>query len=111
MTRFDPLSGGYIRSRGATSEPVGVGTALLAVLEETGVVGKADCNCAELQAEMDSAGIDGCRERKAEFVARLKENASKYGLREWAAAGWLALWQGKPLSIEGLYDLAIERAG
>lgn len=88
----------------------GVGDHLFDVLKEIGVKPASGCDCEKLRREMNQLGTDGCRERKSGLVMRLQRNAGKYGIGEWASAGWSALWQGKPLSLAGLLDLAIERA-
>lgn len=88
----------------------GPGTHFRQITRELRVNEKEGCDCAKLEKEMNAAGIDGCKARRDEFLARIKANARKYRLAEWAAAGWNGLWQGKPWSIEGLYDLAIEQA-
>jgi hypothetical protein len=89
---------------------VGVGDCFVAITRELGVKPASGCDCAKLRSEMNQLGPDKCRERKSGLVARLQRNAAKYGLGEWAAAGWSALWQGKPLTLSGLLDLAIQRA-
>lgn len=88
----------------------GVGDELFDLLKEIGVSPKAGCDCRKLRLEMNQLGVEGCRERSAGLVKRMQRNAAKYGLAEWAAAGWTALAQGKPLSLAGLLDLAIQRA-
>lgn len=101
-----------IRKRmcGSSLPAAGPGTCLLQIFREISITPKKGCDCEKLRKEMDAAGVDGCRERKAEFIERLQSNAAKFGLSEWAAAGWQAVRQGKPLTLAGLYDLAIERA-
>lgn len=88
----------------------GPGAELRRLFREIGVTGKAGCNCKELAARMDAWGVNGCRARLSEIVAELKAKASKFGIGEWAAAGWSAAWQGKPLTLSGLVNLAIDRA-
>lgn len=112
-----PQCGATVRSR--YSDPikrhreckvVGVGDHLFGIFRELGIKPASGCDCAKLRSEMNRLGADGCRDRSAGLVKRLQRNAAKYGLGEWAAAGWSALWQGKPLSLAGLLDLAIQRA-
>lgn len=95
---------------GVVRQGRGAGDELFDVLKEIGVKPASGCDCAKLRREMNQLGPDGCRERSAGLVKQLQKNAAKYGLGEWAAAGWSALWQGKPLTLAGLLDLAIERA-
>ncbi len=88
----------------------GPGTELRRLFREIGVKDKAGCNCKELAGQMDAWGVCGCRARLPEIVAELKAKASTYGIGEWAAAGWCAIRQGKPITIEGLAELAISLA-
>jgi hypothetical protein len=87
-----------------------LGDELFDIFRELGIKPASGCDCVRLRREMNQLGPDGCREQQAGLVMRLQRNAAKYGLGEWASAGWSALWQGKPLSLAGLLDLAIERA-
>jgi hypothetical protein len=86
------------------------GTELRRIFDEMGVKPTAKCRCKQFARKMDYWGIDGCCQRTAEIVAHLQEHAKEFGLSTWAAAGWSALWQGKPRSLEGLVQLAIDRA-
>lgn len=88
----------------------GPGAWLLRLFAEINVTPKPECHCSEYAAKMDAWGVEGCRERRAEIISHLKDDAAKYGLGEWAVAGWTAFWQGKPLSLGGLVDEAIRRA-
>lgn len=78
---------------------------------ELKITEKCSGQCGELEAEMNAAGVTGCRARREYFLVKLRANATSYGLLDWAKAGFQAVIQGKPRSLEGLYDLAIERAG
>lgn len=88
----------------------GPGTEFRRITRELRVNENEGCDCAKLEREMNAAGIEGCRARRAEFIDRIKANAKRYRLADFAAAGWQAVIQGKPWTIEGLYDLAISRA-
>jgi hypothetical protein len=90
--------------------PPGPGTHLWWLLKEIDVRAKRGCQCFAIAKEMNAAGVAGCREHRDYFLAKLRENAKAYGLADWAAAGWNAVWQGKPITLAGLFDLAIHRA-
>lgn len=95
---------------GKPAPPGGPGTELRLIFAELGIKPKAGCGCKAMAAELDRLGVAGCQAQRAEIVARLREKAGLWGLSEKAAAAFAAVWQGKPLSIEGLVDLAIRRA-
>lgn len=88
----------------------GPGTEFRKIRVELKIKEKCGGKCHELETEMNAAGVDGCREHRDYFLAKLRKNAKAYGLADWAAAGWQALIQGKPWTLEGLFDLAIRRA-
>ena len=98
------------RSQSFTAAPFGPGTELAALFLEIQIREKVDCKCKAIAAEMDQAGVAGCRERRKYFLVKLKENAKKYNWREKFRAGMVAGWQGKPLTLSGLYTEAILRA-
>lgn len=60
--------------------PPGPGTKLKELLAEIGVKDDGGCGCRAYAAQMDAWGVDGCRARRAEIVARLKE--------QWERLGW-----------------------
>ena len=91
-------------------KPGGPGTELRKIFAELGVKPGRGCQCKAYARKMDGWGPSGCRARHAEIVAHLQAKAESFGLAAWAAAGWAAVWQGKPWTIGGLVSLAIERA-
>lgn len=95
---------------GVPSPLFGPGTEFRKVRIELHLDEKCGGGCAQLEAEMNVLGVAGCRQKRVELLAKLQKNAAKYGLLDWAKAGGFALWQGKPRSLEGLLDLAIQRA-
>jgi len=95
---------------GRLPPPPGPGTHFRRVRVELEIPEKCGGKCAELEAEMNAAGVSGCRDRRDYFLAKLRENAKDYGLLDWAKAGFHAVLQGKPRTLEGLFDLAIDRA-
>lgn len=93
--------------------PAGPGSELKALLASLGVPA-CTVGCGGYAALMDSWGVEGCRRRREEVAARLREQAAKAG---WAAklrAAALAAAQGlvfNPLDPYGsLVDEAIRRA-
>lgn len=89
---------------------IGPGGALMGVLQRLGVRAGEGCQCAARAAAMNAWGPAGCRERKAEIVAWLRE---AYAETSWVAvlrAGGRAALLGMPLTIEGLVDHAIRLA-
>ena len=98
------------RRRCGLTPPGGPGTELRKIFAELGIKPGKGCKCKGYARRMDSWGPSGCAARLPEIVAHLQDKAETFGLAAMAAAGWAALWQGKPLTIAGLVGLAIERA-
>lgn len=90
--------------------PGGPGTELTAIFAELGIKPKASCGCKAKARQMDSWGIEGCREHREEILEWMKDAYESSSLAEWMAAGASAFWQRKPKTLAGLLDLAIERA-
>lgn len=66
----------------ALSGAVGPGTHLKIMLDSVGLnagtlKGAGTCGCDDLAAQMDAWGPNGCREHRAEIVAKLRENKDK----------------------------------
>lgn len=76
----------------------GPGTELKRLLGELGLTPVSGCGCDDRAALMDSWGVAGCRERRAEILAWLTDAREKAGWRVTLAAGLRAL-SG---AIEGL---------
>jgi hypothetical protein len=105
-----PVETGVRAMCGAVALQPRPGHELFHLFRELRIKPKKGCECAALRAEMNRLGVAGCREQREELLARLRDNAALYGLGEWAAAGWQAIKQDKPITLGGLLDLAIERA-
>jgi hypothetical protein len=90
--------------------PHGPGRELLDLFAELGIKPRKECGCKAYARQMNQWGVAGCRDRRGEIVAHLQSQADKFGLGEWAAAGWQAVVKGLPLTLAGLVDLAIDRA-
>lgn len=90
------------------------GSELTSLLASLGLHGSGGCGCASLAARMDAWGVAGCRERREEILAHLREKAAGAGWLETLKAGYLALSQGllfDPLDpAPGLLDEALRRA-
>ena len=59
---------------------------------------------------MDREGVCGCREKRAYFLEKLDTNAALYNWYEKIIPGVTAGWEGKPLTLAGLFDEAVRRA-
>lgn len=103
-------SGGIAGSRLPPLPPSGPGTELTAIFSELGIKPKASCGCKAKAAAMDAWGVEGCKERREEILAWMKEAYDTATWSEKAAAAWNAMRRGLPLTLAGILDLAIERA-
>lgn len=96
----------------ATSGP---GTELKGLLSELGLTTTSGCGCDDKARQMDAWGIDGCRERRAEIIAWLRDAKSQVG-SSWdiIAAVGRAVVRMLPISpldpYGSLVDEAIRRA-
>lgn len=88
----------------------GPGTELSAIFRELGLKPNKSCGCAAKARQMDAWGISGCKEHRGEILAWMKEAYAQAGWVEKSQAAWQAVSRGLPLTLEGLLDLAIERA-
>jgi hypothetical protein len=86
------IPGGVRRPAQAVKPPPpgGPGTELKAMLAARGY--EACLGCQMYARKMDLWGVQGCRDRRAEIVARLQAQAAELGLAAslaaWAGAGW-----------------------
>jgi hypothetical protein len=71
--------------------PAGPGRELLVLFAELGIKPRKECGCKAYARQMNQWGIDGCRQQRCEIIAHLQSQAEKFGLGEWAAAGWQAV--------------------
>jgi hypothetical protein len=98
----------------------GVGDHLAAIFRALAVGKIAGCGCDGMIAQMNVWGPDGCREHRDEILAHLRKAYDQSSLPTKASAGLMALGKntlaivglsdGTPMTLEGLLDLAIERA-
>lgn len=98
---------------GVTDEnppPPPPGDQLRGVLISLEVVATKKCRCDAIRREMNRLGVEGCRQKKTELLAELRKGYDESSLATKLNAARLALANGLPLSLEGLFDLAVERA-
>jgi len=88
----------------------GPGTQLKLLLLSLGVTPTAWCDCEAMANKMDLWGPEGCRMRATEIVAHLRQAYDNSSFTTKATAVLHALSNDLPLTLEGLLDLAIERA-
>lgn len=100
----------------------GPGTVLKSIIAEFGIHPSPNCSCQKFAALMDWWGPDGCRSRRAEIVAAIKENAANWGWDNMlnvtgvakAAASVVKALVTRTLSVTdpvgSLVDLAISKA-
>jgi hypothetical protein len=88
----------------------GAGAELTALFAELGITEKPGCNCKAIAADMDRAGVAGCRKRRDYFLGKLNENAQLYSLGEKIKACKAAWSAGVPLTLAGMFDEAVRRA-
>ena len=95
--------------------PSGPGTELKALLASLGLTPASGCDCNARAAQMNAWGVAGCRERRAEIVAWLREQATKASWSLAAVAAWKALkgfrrWFRVRDPLGSIVDEAIRRA-
>jgi hypothetical protein len=88
----------------------GPGTELAKIFASLGVSGKCGGGCPEWIAKMNAGGPAWCREHRAEIIEHLTTAYNAADVLTKAKALPLAIWNGLPLTLDGLLDLAIERA-
>lgn len=83
----------------------------LKAIFQTIAVQKLNCSrCQEIRREMNILGVEGCRRERDRLLADLRQGYDGASISTKAKAAALALANGLPLSLDGLFDLAIERA-
>lgn len=88
----------------------GPGRELEKLIREFGIERKCG-DCAQMVARMNAWGVNVCREKRAEIVARLRRKIKDLTWTEKLTAAWSGLGQVPIIDpIGGLVDLAIERA-
>jgi hypothetical protein len=88
----------------------GPGTELSVIFRELGITGKCGQGCPEWIAKMNAWLPDGCREHRTEIIEHLTTAYNSADVLTKLKAGANALVKGLPLSLDGLLELAIERA-
>jgi hypothetical protein len=91
-------------------QPPGAGDHLAAILRELSIPKTAGCGCDEMIAKMNQWGPDGCEAHRAEIIAHLQSAYTHATLATKATALGAALWNGYPLTLSGILELAIERS-
>lgn len=90
--------------------PAPPGDQLKAMFSQVGVRKTKSCRCEEIRREMNRLGVEGCKRERSRLLAKLKTAYDEASLYTKGMAYVLARSKGLPLSLEGLFDLAIERA-
>ena len=75
-----------------------------------GVAPTSTCQCAAKQAEYNRNGLDWCKANREAILAHLRGAYSESTLLTKLRAGANAVGQGMPWSVEGILEMAIERA-
>lgn len=94
----------------------GPGTELKTLLADLGFKTESACGCKSLARQMDRWGVDGCRQRRAEIVNRLRANQKKVKWYEQVKAAARSVQSGLAFKIRlndiagSLVDEAIRRA-
>ncbi len=87
----------------------GPGTALHHLIEQLGFTPQEACGCEAMIANMNKWGVDGCRgEHRKEIIERLETKRAEASITAKAKAGVLALAKGLPITIDGLFEKAME---
>jgi len=92
-----------------SSNATGPGTALKSILAELGIKPTASCGCEAFASRMNIWGPEGCLEHREEIETHLRAAYDSADLATKLRAGVNAIAQGKPLTLAGLLDLAIQR--
>lgn len=103
----------YRLRRNKNAATTGVGTEFELLAKEFKVKKTSLCQCAKLRSEMNSLGIDGCREQKADLLVKLNTNYATLGLIDKLVAllyGGLPPWLSLTAPVESMLDEAIRRA-
>lgn len=93
--------------------PASVGTKLKEIFATLGVQAQGCGGCMATIMAMDAAGVEGCRARRDEFIAEIKQRAIGMTITQKFKAAALGVMNGiyaNPLDpVPDLYDLAIQR--
>lgn len=111
--QFQPTKTG---SQPIKAPQAGPGTELTKLLKEFGINSQEGCACKSRALTMDQWGVKGCKEKREEIVAWLREEAGKRSWTEKLKAATIAIAQGIAFQLDvsdlygSLVDLAIRRA-
>lgn len=83
----------------------GPGTELRRLLKEIGVSDAGCGGCGSFAAEMDRWGVEGCRARRDEIAARLREQAKARGWKVLLSAAWSTAVSGLAFALNPLDPL------
>lgn len=109
-----PLSNRPIRMR--PPKLSGPGTQFRQLLSEIDLHLPGCEGCQGTMSRMNRAGVEGCKEQRAQFLAEIKSRAKSVNFSKRLTAAWTAVqtglcWSLNPLDpIGSLYDLAVSRA-
>lgn len=86
----------------------GVGSEVKEILKSLKISTKDGfCECQSWINRMDEWGPEGCRERRKEILEHLDKEFDAASIATKVVALGMAIWNGIPLSLEGILDLAI----
>jgi len=88
----------------------GPGTELKKIFAELLISPIASCECDAMANQMNAWGPDGCREHRDDILAHLQMAYDESTVLQALTAGAMAAVRWKPMTLEGLLNLAIERA-
>jgi hypothetical protein len=107
---------------GMPPRPHGPGEEFKKLTDSLGLKEWEGCSCSAIQADMNRASLAGCREKRADFIDRIKANvaagvaAGKISRWAWVKAAYRAVRLGLALKIDprdpipGLFDVAVDNA-
>lgn len=89
-------------------ELYGVGSEVKKILQKLKVTSRPGfCECQSWINRMNEWGPQGCRERRKEILEHLDKEFDAASITTKVVALGMAIWNGIPLSLEGILDLAI----
>lgn len=98
------------RCSGEPATVKGVGDHVHDILRRLRATPTAGCKCADMRRAMNDWGPAGCRQHRAEILEHLRTAYDEADVITKARAWISAKRLGLPTTLEGLLDLAIERA-
>lgn len=110
LTRCTHLTGDQIRHACRVHQPQGPGTKLAIIFRNLAIQKREGCECDKMIEEMNLLGPVGCRIHKARFMEHLDKEYNHASRLDKLKAGVLAATNLYPLTLSGLYDLAITQA-